>query len=64
MCLDKDKEKNTFNFENISLKNSKFEVMLGLAIDTKLSFGNHVKKVYRKAIQKTFALSRTSNYLN
>ena len=33
----------TFNFENISIKNSK-ELIIGLTIDNKHSFINHVKK--------------------
>ena len=51
-------------FENISLKNSKEEVILGLTIGKKLSFDNHVKKICRKASHKTYALSRISNYLD
>ena len=46
------------------LKNSKEEAILGLTIDNKRSFDNHVKKICRKASQKTCALSRISNYLN
>ena len=57
MCLGKNKENGTFNFENISLK---IVVTLGLTIDNKLSFDNQVKKICRKAIQKTCALSRKS----
>ena len=34
----------TFNFENISIKNSK-ELTIGLTIDNKHSFINHVKKI-------------------
>ena len=63
MCLGKNKENDTFNFGNISLNNSKEEVILGLTIDNKLCFDNHVKKICRKASQKTCALSRISNYL-
>ena len=65
MCLGKwNKEKDTFNLENISLKSSKEEVILGLTIDNKLSFDNHVKKTCRKASQKACALSRISNCLD
>ena len=46
MCLDKNKENDTFNFGNTSLKNSKEEVILGLTIDSKLSFDNHVTKTF------------------
>ena len=48
--LGKSKENDTFNFGNISLKNSK-EVILGLAIDNKVSFDNRVKEICRKANQ-------------
>ena len=62
--LGKSKENDTFNFGNISLKNSKEGVILGLTVDNKLPFDNHVKKICRKASQKTCALSRISNYLD
>ena len=39
-------------------------MILGLIIDNKLSFDNHVKKICRQASQKTCALSRISNYLD
>ena len=64
MCLGKNKESDTFNFGNISLNNSKGETILGLAIENKLSFDNHVKKICRKVSQKTCALSKISNYLD
>ena len=63
MFLGKNKENDTFNFGNISFNNSKEEVILSLTIDSKLSFDNHVKKICKKASQKAFPLSRTSNYL-
>ena len=62
-CRSINKENDTFNFENISIKNSKGEKILGLTIDNKLSLDNHVKKICKKASQKTCALSRISNYL-
>ena len=61
MCIGKNKEYDKFNFGNISLNNSKEEVILCLTIDNKLSFDNHVKKMYTKASHKTRALSRISN---
>ena len=42
MCLGKNKQKDTFHFENKSLKNSKEEVILGLTIDNKLSFDENL----------------------
>ena len=64
MCLGKNKEYDTFKFGNISLNNSKEEVILGLTIDNKLSFDNHIMKICRKASQKTSTSSRISNYLD
>ena len=58
----KKKEYDTFDFENISIKISK-ELIIGLTIDNKHSFINHVKKS-RKAKQKICVLSRISNYLD
>ena len=48
LYLGKNKENDTFNLDNKSLKNSKEEVNLGLAIDNKVSFHNYVKKICRK----------------
>ena len=61
MYLGKNKENDTFI---ISFKNSKEEVVLGLAIDNKLSFDNQVNKICIGASQKTSALSRLSNYVD
>ena len=36
MCLGSSKQKDTFNFENISLRNSKEDAILGLTIDNSL----------------------------
>ena len=64
MCFGKNKENDKFNFVNISLTNSKEEVILSSTIDNKPSFVDHVKKICRKASQKTCTLSRLSNYLD
>ena len=64
MCPGKNKEKDIFSFENISLKNSKEEVILDLIIDNKLSFHDLIKKIYWKVSQRICALPRISSYLN
>ena len=64
MCLGKNKEKDTFNFENKSLTNRKEKVILGLTIDNKFSFDNHIKKTCRKGSQKICDSSKISNYLD
>ena len=58
MSLGENKERDTFEFENISLNISKQEVILGLTIDFKLSFDGQIKNICRKARQKFFTLSR------
>ena len=45
------------------LQNSKEEVILGIAIDNKLTFDGHMKTMCRKADQKLRALFRISPYL-
>ena len=63
MCIGKSTESDIFKFENVFLENSKEEVILGIAIDNKLTFDNHIKSICRKAGQKLSALSRISPYL-
>ena len=54
----------TFAYDNIEMKNSKEEKILGVIIDNKLRFKSHVKNLCKKASQKIWALSRLINYLN
>ena len=44
--------------------NSNAEKILGVNIDNKLSFKNHINKICKKASQKLYALSRVSNYMS
>ena len=60
MCIGKNTESDIFKFENVCLENSKEEVILGITIDSKLTFDSHIKSMCRKAGQK---LSRLSPYL-
>ena len=43
--------------------NSKDVVILGIKIDRKLSFQQHIKRIFKKAGQKLSALLRISPYL-
>ena len=56
-------ESDILKFENVCSENSKEEVMLGITIDTKLTFDSHIKSICRKAGQMLSALSRISPYL-
>ena len=54
----------TFVYDNIEMKNSKEEKILGVIIVNKLRFKSHVENLGKKASQKIWALSRLINYLN
>ena len=64
MCLGQNTVNETFVYDNIEMKNSKEEKILGVIIDNKLRFKSHVKNLCKKASQKIWALSRLINYLN
>ena len=46
------------------VKNSREEKLLGVKIDSKLSFENHVSYLCKKATQKLHALSRVVNFMD
>ena len=58
MCLRKNSNNDKFVFDNVCLKNSNEEVILGIT-----TFDSHVKNIYRKASQKLCPLSWISNYM-
>ena len=64
MCFGLNKEDETLEFDEISLKNSNKEKFLGITIDNKLTFESHVTDLCTKASQKIGALSRIKNYLD
>ena len=53
----------SIKIDNSDLKNSQCQKLLGVQIDSKLSFNNHVAGLCTKASQKLHALSRISNYM-
>ena len=61
MCISRNTENDTFEFEIASL-NSKEEVVLGVTINNKLTFDSHIKSICRKAGQKLGALLRITIY--
>ena len=61
--LCKDKENETFIFNNFIFNNSKEEEILGINIDIKLTFKSHIKILCRKTAQKIGALSMLLNHL-
>ena len=64
MCLGQNTVNETFIYNNIEMKNSKEEKILGAIIDNELRFKSHVKSLCKKASPKIWALSRLINYLN
>ena len=51
------------NINNNEIFNSENEKLLGITIDNKLSFNNHVTNLCKKATQKLHALSRVSRFM-
>ena len=49
-------DEDVFYYDNLNLKNSNEEEILGVTIDRKLTFHQHIKKMCRKAGQKLSAL--------
>ena len=64
MCFGLNKEDETLEFDEISLKNSNKEKILGITIDNKLTFESHFTDLCTKTSQKIGVLSRIKNYLD
>ena len=64
MCFGQNTVNEAFVYDNIELKNSKEEEILGVIIDNKLRFKSHVKNLCKKTSQKIWALSHSIHYLN
>ena len=56
-------EQNIFLWQYL-IKKSKEKKVLGILIDSKLKFSDHIKNVCKRAFQKIFISSRLTNYLN
>ena len=64
MCLGKDSASDLLRFCGEDLVSSELESVLGLQVDNKLNFENHIKSLCNKASQKLRALQRISNMLD
>ena len=64
MNLGKDFEGDLLRFCEELLEASQIETVLGIQIDNKLNFENHIKSLCSKASQKLGALQRFSNLLD
>ena len=56
--------KQEIEISNISIKNSKYEKLLGITIDQKMNFNMHVVDLCKKASRKMHVLSRITPYMN
>ena len=54
----------TTKIGEFDVKNSKEEKLLGVKIDSKFSFENHISSLYEKASQKLHALARVVNCMD
>ena len=63
LILNETRGKYFIEIENIKISNSHCEKLLGIKIDSKLSFDDHVTGLCSKASQKLHALSRISHFM-
>ena len=54
----------SLTIENQKLKNSKFDKMLGIKLDSKLNFNSHIHDICQNTEQKLNAISRTTPYMD
>ena len=64
LLLSATEETNTLNTEEVCIKSSKCEKLLGVNIDNHLTFETHVESLCKKASQKLNALLRVTWSLN
>ena len=57
-------EQVNLNLDNLIIKSSKSEKLLGINIDQFLTFNEHVSKLCKKSSQKLHAIGRISSYRN
>ena len=57
-------DNDTLSLNEFNLKNSDYEIILGITIDQKLTFNKHIKNLGKKSGQKLCALLRMSPYLD
>ena len=58
------KNKVTIRIGGMEIKNSEYEKLLGIKVDTKLNFNEHLNDIISKASRKVNALSRVMPYMN
>ena len=64
LILNEGDDKYFIEIENIKIYNTKCKKLLGINIDNKLSFDDHVTELCKKASQKLHALARISHFMD
>ena len=57
-------EKVSMKTDNKELENTSSEKLLGIIIDSKLNFKEHLERIIKKASRKVYVLSRITLYMN
>ena len=57
------KDEVSIKIDDTNIKSSSSKKLLGVLIDNKLTFNEHVSKLYKKASNKLLALARISKYM-
>ena len=64
LLLSDSSKEHSMEIEKNSIQNSQYEKLLGIKIDNKFTFDEHVKSICTKASQKLHALSRVGNFMS
>ena len=63
LTLSENSDQYSVNIDTLQVTNSKNNKLLGINIDNKMTFNDHVSDICSKASQKLHALTRISNYM-
>ena len=58
------KDEVTIRIGDTEIKNSEYENLLGIKVDTKLNFNEHLNDIISKVSRKTNAMSRVMPYVS
>ena len=64
LCPGKNTENETSVFRDTNINNKKEEKILGVTIDSRLTFRSHIRELCKNVSQKISTLSRISSQLN
>ena len=64
LLLSSSDENISINIDKYQIYNTQHEKLLGLTIDNKMKFDEHISRLCKKVCQKLHALARVSNFMN